>query len=169
MYLTISPDRLFLFIDEKCQSTSLLGHKNHLYVGTSSGKVEVYNSENGNFFQQFSWHSSKVNDLIELPLEIKQSICAESKTHQGKVHHYSLQSSISDTIEVNRAKSVRVHGSYMTNSKSGLYSVPVQSLPLNSPLIISFGDNLAEHLNIGDQNAQQKKIEFLMWTGCYTN
>ena len=169
MYLTISPDRSYLFIDEKCQSTSLLGHKHHLYVGTSSGKVEVYNSENGYFLQQFSWHSSKVDDLIELPPEIKQSICAESKTHQGKVHHYSLQSSISDTIEASRKKSVCVLGSYMSKSKSGLYSVPAQSLPLNSPLIVSFGDNLAEHLNIGDQNAQQKKIEFLMWTGCYTN
>ena len=136
-----------------------------MYVGTSYGKVEVHDSESGCFLQQFAWHSSKVNALIELPPDIKKSICAESKALDRKVQHISLQfnpDSIPKRISDGLPKKMSHY------SKPGLYSVPAQPLLMNSPLIISLGDDLAEHLNIGDQNVGHR-VDLLTWTGYPTD
>ena len=151
---------MFNFVEEKGYCTSLLGHKNHLYVGTSIGKVEVFDSKSGYFLQQFSWHSSKVDALIELPPEIKQSVCAESKTHEKKVRHYSLPSLQVKLRKVSEQSSVESNN----YSRSGVYSLPIQPLLQNYPLIISLGGKLAEHLNMGNQNSEQR-VELLTWTG----
>ena len=154
---------MFNFVEESGYCTSLLGHKNHLYVGTSIGKVEVFDSKNGYFLQQFSWHSSKVDALMELPPEIRQSVCAESKTREKKVRHHSLQVNF-DLIRPPRKVSVQPSFEPNSDSRSGMYSLPMQPLLQNYPLIVSLGDNLAEHLNMGNQNSEQS-VELLTWTG----
>ena len=154
---------MFDFIDEREYCTSLLGHKYHLYVGTSLGKVAVFDSENGDLLQQFSWHASKVDALMELPPEIKQSICTESKTREKKVLHHSLQIDF-DSIKLLRK--VSEQPSFQSNSfrKLRTRSLPTQPLSQNYPLIVSLGDYLAEHLNIGNQNSDQR-VNLLTWTG----
>ena len=136
-----------------------------MYVGTSSGKVEVYDSESGRFLQRFSWHSSKVDALIELPPEIKQSICAESEARTKRVK-YATQHSIDSSIQKIRHSE---QASFQSrNNASGVYYVPAKPLLQNSPLIISLGDGLAEHLNMGNQNPEQK-VKLLTWTGYPTD
>ena len=138
-----------------------------MYVGTSSGKVEVYDSESGHFLQRFSWYSSKskVDALIELPPKIKPSICAESETYTKRVK-YVTQPSINSSIQKRRYSQ---QASYQSrNNASGVYYVPAKPLLQNSPLIISLGDDLAEHLNMGNQNPEQK-VELLTWTGYPTD
>lgn len=157
---------MYILLDKNSQCTSLLGHKNHLYVGTSSGKVEVYDSESGCFLQQFAWHSSKVNALIELPPEIKQSICAESKMLVKKVQHHSL---VFDSNSVANKMSLHEPPNNLSHySTPGEYPVPAKPVLLNSPLIISLGDDLAERLNIGDENVEHR-VNLLTWTGYPTN
>ena len=154
---------MFDFIDERGYCTSLLGHKNHLYVGTSLGKVAVFDSESGNLLQQFLWHSSKVDALMELPPEIKQSICTESKTREKKVLHHSLQIDF-DSIKLSRKISEQPSFQSNSYSRSHTHSLPTQELLQNYPLIVSLGDKLAEHLSMGNQNSEQR-VELLTWTG----
>ena len=126
----------------------------------------MYNSKDGYFLQKFSWHSSKIDALLELPPEIMQCICAEHRAHGKRVHHRSLTHLPLQTRNMSEPFFQLQPKRY---GIPGLYSVPVQPVLLNSPLIVSFGDNLAEHLNIaGEQNAEQK-VELLTWTGCSTN
>ena len=122
----------------------------------------MFDSESGDFLQQFSWHSSKVDVLMELPPEIKRSICAESKTREKKVRHHSLQVNF-DLIRQSRKVSEQPFQSNSC-SRSGMYSLPIQPLLQNYPLIVSLGDKLAEHLNMGTQNSEQR-VELLTWTG----
>ena len=132
-----------------------------MYVGTSIGKVEVFDSESGYVLQQFLWHSSKVDALMELPPEIKQSVCAESKTHERVVLHHSLQIDF-DSNNLSRRISEQP---YQSNSnRKRVRSLPSQPMLQNYPLIVSLGDYLAEHLNMGNQNSEQR-VELLTWTG----
>ena len=123
----------------------------------------MFDSESGDFLQQFSWHSSKVDALMELPPEIKQSICAENKTCEKKVRHHSLQVNF-DSIKYSRKVSEQPSFESNSYTRSGVYSLPIQPLLQNYPLIVSLGDNLAEHLNVGNQNSEQR-VELLTWTG----
>ena len=52
----------------------------------------MYDSESSHFLQRFSWHSSTIDALIELPAEIKQSSCAENKAHKNRVKHETQRS-----------------------------------------------------------------------------
>ena len=158
---------MFDFIEEGGHCTSLLGHKNHLYVGTSLGKVEVFDSESGHFLKTFSWHSNKVDALIELPPEIKQSICAESKASQSerKVRHKSLQPNFDvDGGPLRKISWQPPSLQSSSYSRSGVYSVPKRPFSQNSPLIVSLGDNLSKKLSMGNQNSEQS-VELLTWTG----
>lgn len=137
-----------------------------MYVGTSSGKVEVYDSESGHFLQQFSWHSSNVHALIELPSEIKQNICAESETYTKKVKHVTQHRIDSSRIQKRRLSEQPPFQS--RKYESGVFYVPAKPLLQNSPLIISLGDGLAECLNMGNQNSVQE-VELLTWTGYPTD
>ena len=126
----------------------------------------MYNSESGHFFQRFSWHSNKVHALIELPTEIKQSICAESETREKKVKHVTQHS-----INLSHVKKRRLSEQAPFQSRkyeSGVYYVPAKPLLQSSPLIISLGDDLAECLKMDDQNSEQK-VELLTWTGYPTD
>ena len=122
----------------------------------------MFDSGSGNFLQQFSWHSSKIDALMELPPEIKQSVCAENKTRTKKVLHHSLQVDF-ESVKASRKISEQPFQSN-SYSRSGVYSLPIQPLLQNCPLIVSLGDNLAEHLNMGNQNSEQR-VELLTWTG----
>ena len=156
----------FSYVDQRSQCTSLLGHENHLYVGTSSGKVEVYDSESGHFLQRFSWHSNKVHALIELPSEIKQSICAESETCAKRMKHVTQHSIDSNRIQKRRLSEQPPFLS--RKHESGVYYVSAKPLLQNSPLIISLGDGLAKCLNMDNQNSEQE-LELLTWTGYPTD
>ena len=125
----------------------------------------MYESESSDFLQRFSWHSSKVDALIELPPKIKQNICAESKVSIKRVK-YATQYSIDSSIRKRRLSEPPPLQS--RNYKSGVYYVPAKPLLQNSPLIISLGDGLAENLNIGNQNYEQT-VELLTWTGYPTD
>ena len=56
--------------------TALHGHENHLYIGTSLGTVEVFDSESGCFLQQFSWHDNKVESLFHIQNVLLYYICS---------------------------------------------------------------------------------------------
>ena len=127
----------------------------------------MFDSESGYFLKKFSWHSNKVDALIELPPEIKQSICAESKASQNKrkVRHKSLQPNFDvDGGPLRKTSWQPISLQSSSYNRSGVYSLPKQPLLQNYPLMVSLGDNLAEHLNIGNQNSEQR-VELLTWTG----
>ena len=153
--------------------TALLGHKNHLYIGTSLGTVEVFDSESGCFLQQFSWHDSKVESLLQLPPEIKQSICAECSHSKCTPlqHHQSLESPLVSKKRVQQESFLQKSASIMqadTKSfKSGLYSVQSPVKCLDTPLIIGIGSGLADHLNVNRSQRlfTESTTTFITWTG----
>lgn len=156
--------------------TALHGHKNHLYIGTSLGTVKVFDSEGGCFLQQFSWHDSKVESLLQLPPDIKRSICAEF-SHSKCTPLQHLQSPDSPIVSRKRAqqepilqKSVPIMQANVKNFKSGLCSVQLPVRHLDTPLMISIGSGLANHLNINDsQNFTGSTTTLLTWTGVSTD
>ena len=155
---------MFYCIDERLWCTSLLGHENHLYVGMSSGNVKVYDSQAGHFLQQFSLHSSDVDALLKLPPEIKECICGESRKIQKKAHISLLD------LPSKLQKQRRLSGHSLCQLKdhqSGMCSMLVQPFLINTPLIVSLGNNLADYLGIGRKNSE-KRVEFLTWTGHQT-
>lgn len=135
-------------------------------------------SESGCFLQQFSWHA-KVNALLKLPHEIKQSICAEcSSTKCVKLGH--CQSFKDDLIIPKKRISQEVYlqksasGSQMPfdskSFKSGLYSIQQSTPLLDSPLIVSLGNDFADCLNVtSNQNSMSRAVELLTWTGVDVN
>ena len=138
----------------------------------------MFESESGSFLQQFSWHA-KVNALLELPQEVKQSICGEcSSTKCVKLAH---RQSFKDNLIIPKKRVFQelylqksATGSqlaYNSNSyKSGLYPTQ-QSTPLqDSPLIVSLGNNLADQLSIppSNQTSMHNIVELLTWTGLKT-
>lgn len=146
-----------------------------MYVGTSAGTVEVFESDSGCFLQQFSWHT-KVNALLELPQEIKQSICGEcSSTKYVKLaHHHSFKDNlivskkrISHEIHLQRSAPGSAQAYNSKSNKSGLYSTQQSTLLQDSPLIVSLGNDLADQLHISSSNqtSMHDIIELLTWTG----
>ena len=165
----------FYYLGENCGATSLLGHKNHLYVGTSTGTIEVFESKSGCFLQQFTWHA-KVNALLELPQEIKQSICGEcSSTKCVKLaHHQSFKDNlivpkkrISQEIYLQRSAPVSQLAHNSKGNKSGLCPTQKSTLLQDSPLIVSLGNDLADQLHVSSNNqtSMHDIIELLTWTG----
>lgn len=146
-----------------------------MYVGTSAGTVEVFESETGSFLQQFSWHA-KVNALLELPQEIKQSICGEhSSTKCVKLaHHQSFRDNliipkkrVSQELYLQRSASGSQLAYNSKSYKSGLYSTQQTMLLQDSPLIVSLGNDFADQLSIlsSNQTPMHNIVELLTWTG----
>ena len=134
----------------------------------------MFESESGCFLQTFSWHA-KVNALLKLPQEIKQSICAEySLTGCVKLaHHQSFQNNlvvpkkrVSQEVYLQRSASGSQLPFNSKSYKSGLYSTQQSTLLMESPLIVSLGNDLADHLSIAsDQTSMSRILELLAWTG----
>ena len=146
----------------KNRATSLLGHDNHLYVGTSAGMVEVFESESGNHLQLFSWHADRVNALIELPPEIKPSICAECSTAKClPLSHQSLAKN--DIVPYQR---VYQESCLQRNPSAlmGLHLIHRSATYSDAPLMVSIGSHLAESVRINYENKSHNAILFT-WTG----
>ena len=146
----------------KQQATSLVGHDNHLYVGTSAGMVEVYESESGNLLQLFSWHANGVNALIELPPEIRQSICAECSSAKS-------MTSPRQTLAKNELVPYqRVYQESQLQRKtsrlSGLHLIQKSVTYSDAPLMVSIGNDLAESVKINYENKSNDAV-LLTWTG----
>ena len=134
----------------------------------------MFESESGCFLQQFSWHA-KVNALLKLPQEIKQSICAEcSSTKCMKLaHRQSFQNNLivpkkrfSQEVYLQRSASGSQLPFNSKSYKSGLYSMQQSTLLMDSPLIVSLGNDLADQLSIA--SSQTSVSELLAWTGVST-
>jgi len=152
--------------------TTLCGHKNHLYVGTSMGIVEVFDSISGCFLQQFSWHQSKVESLLHLPPDIKRSICAEFSHLKCTplLHQQSIDSPlVPRKREQNLQKSVSIMQADIKTFKSGLCSVQLPIKSLDTPLMISIGSGLADCLNINSSQNFTGSTVLLTWTGFSTD
>jgi len=139
--------------------SSLLGHENQLYIGTSCGNIEVYDSEMGVLLQQYSVHDKKVRKILKLPSEIHQSICAELFP---RVNSNSESDNLSDTnISVTpRQRSVQEYALQQRKHYSDL------NLPYNAPLIVSIGEGVANWLNM--ENTKEPvhlKPKLITWTG----
>ena len=134
-----------------------MGHYNHLYVGTSAGMVEVYESESGDLLQLFSWHASGVNALIELPPEIKQSVCAEcSSAKPMAAPHQTLAKN--ELVPYQRV----YQESKLQRKLSGLLGKSV--ICSDAPLMVSIGGDLAEPVKINYENKSHDAV-LLTWTG----
>jgi len=157
--------RHFFFADENCQGqvTALLGHQNHLYIGTSIGTVEIFDSESGCFLQQYSWHESTVKSLMELPPEIKKSICAEHSPVKYKT--VSRNESLADNDRIVPRKRVSQESFLKRNeSFQGMSSTTKPAESTKCPLIASLGHNLADSLNCSNDKPTDN-VTFLTWTG----
>ena len=156
----------FIFlVDENCQGqvTALLGHQNDLYIGTSIGTVEIFDSESGCFLQQFSWHESTVKSLIELPPEIKKSICAEHSPVKYK--SVSRNESLADNDRIVPRKRVSQESFLKRNeSFQGMLSTTKPAESTKCPLITSLGLNLADCLNCSSKKPPDS-VTFLTWAG----
>ena len=147
--------------------TSLLGHENQLYVGTSSGNIEVYDSECGIFLQRYSMHCAKVRRILKLPPEIHQCICAESFPTMNSV---SYDSNITEHVSsklINKNGDItpkeRSQQEYFLQQSS---STSLPQLSYTAPLIVSIGDGLANWLNMGSvDKIACPNLELLTWTG----
>lgn len=149
---------LHVFVGKQ-EATSLLGHDNHLYVGTAAGMVEVFESETGNFVRSFSWHASGVNVLIELPPEIKQSICAECSSAK------SLPSSHQSLAKNEIVPYQRVCQEQRNNFGLSQLHLVCRSISYSdAPLMISIGNDLAKSVKINCENKSHNAI-LLTWTG----
>ncbi|XP_065896958.1 leucine-rich repeat serine/threonine-protein kinase 1-like isoform X2 [Dysidea avara] len=154
-------------IKEGYNVTSLLGHENQLYVGTSSGNIEVYDSECGIFLQRYSMHCAKVRRILKLPPEIHQCICAESFPTMNSV---SYDSNITEHVSsklINKNGDItpkeRSQQEYFLQQSS---STSLPQLSYTAPLIVSIGDGLANWLNMGSvDKIACPNLELLTWTG----
>ena len=141
----------------------MLGHKNQLYVGTSSGAVEVHDSENDVLLQQFTMHVSGVHNILKLPVEIHQCICAElfpMINHKLAISDY-VSSRLSDIDDVTpKERSLQEYALQKSSSQSPSH------LSYPAPLIVSIGDGLANWLGIdGEEKTADSNLEFLTWAG----
>ena len=121
----------------------------------------MFESKSGCFLTQFSWHAN-VNALLMLPLEIKQSICAElSPTKCLKLTH--RQSFQDDQIVPKKRVSQEA---LLQRSVSGSQLPKKQQSTslIDSPLIVSIGNGLADHL-LSIKSTQASMFELIAWTG----
>lgn len=153
---------MHIYFVGKQPATSLLGHNDHLYVGTCAGTVEVIESKSGRLLQLFSWHANEVNALIELPPEIKQSICAECSSAKcvPLPHQAVVKNDIVPYQRVCQESFLRLDAS----RRSRLYSIPKSAMYSDAPLMVSIGNDLAESvkINYGDKSDD---VILLTWTG----
>ena len=154
-----------IYIAGEGPATSLVGHYNHLYVGTSAGVVEVYESESGELLELFSWHTSRVDALIELPPEIKRSICAEcSSVKSMPLPRSSL--SKNDLVPYQRVcqESSKQQRKISRSKLSGLNLIQRSIGHSDAPLMVSIGGDLAESIKINYEDKSHDAI-LLTWTG----
>jgi len=150
-----------------CNVTSLLGHENQLYVGTSSGNVEVYDSECGILVQKYSLHCAKVRRILKLPPETHRCICAELfPADKTDAYHSSaivnISSRLANTCEDVTPKK-RTLQQHCMQQRSGS-SLPC--LSSTAPLIVSIGDGSAKWLKMDSTiKAPHANLELLTWTG----
>ena len=144
------------------RATSLLGHDNHLYVGTSAGVVEVYESESGDLLQLFSWHAAGVTALIELPPEMKQSICAECSSARclPSTHQSLVNNEIVPYQRVCQESCLQRN----TYALSRLHLIHKSMTFSDTPLMISIGNGLAESVKINCESESHDAILFT-WSG----
>jgi len=140
--------------------TSLLGHENQLYVGTSFGNVEVYDSEKGVFLLKYSIHEKKVRRMLKLPSEIHQCICAESFPKVNSNPKQSTSPPPADVCATPTKISVKEYA--LQQRKSAIFNFQPQQH--TAPLIISIGDGLANWLDNTKESLTQGP-QLLMWTG----
>jgi len=130
------------------------------------GTVEIFDSENGCFLQQFSWHASVVKSLIKLPSEIKKCVCAENSPvkHRSVSHNESMADF--DRVVPSRRISQESCLNRNTNEmhKPGLHLTEKSGEPMECPLIMSLGYNMASTLNFSNQNSTDN-VTLLTWTG----
>ena len=139
--------------------SSLLGYENQLYIGTSSGNIEVYDSEIGVLLQQYSVHDKKVHKMLKLPSEIHRSICAElfPRANFNSEYDSLLDRNICVTAQ---KRSVQEYVLQQRKSYSDLH------LPCNAPLIVSIGDGVANWLTAENtKRPVHPKPEMVTWSG----
>ena len=151
----------------------MLGHENHLYVGTFHGYVTVYDSEGASFLQQFSLHVGKVYRMLELPREVYQCVCAELLliTNREIVRTESLD--LSDTSVTPRKRMLQEHTLQQKPVINGNKFHPFtkqHSLDIHSikaPLIISLGSGTSNWLlnTAADKTEESMQPHLLTWSG----
>ena len=141
--------------------TSLLGHENQLFVGTSFGNVEVYDSEKGVFLLKYSIHEKKVRRMLKLPSEIHQCICAELFPRVNSNPEQSISPPPPADVCVTPTKRI-VKECALQQKKSVIFDFQLQQH--TAPLIASIGDGLANWLNDTKESVTQGP-QLLMWTG----
>ena len=152
------------FVGKK-PATSMIGHYNHLYVGTSAGVVEVYESESGKLLELFSWHASNVDALIELPPEIKRSVCAEYSSARPMASPRSTLSR-DELVPYQRVfqESSKQQKKISRSKLSGLHLIQKSVTNADAPLMVSIGSDLAESVKINYEDKSHDAI-LLTWTG----
>ena len=158
---------MLAFTSLGCNVASLLGHKNQLYIGTSSGNIEVYDSEHGIFLQRYSMHCAKVRRILKLPPEIHKCLCAELFPIRNSEMEFSNITDHDSSKSEDRDEDVTPKE--RSKQEYALQQISSSSLPhlsYTAPLIISIGDGLANWLNMDDvDKAKHPNLEFLTWTG----
>lgn len=115
--------------------------------------------------QQFSWHAN-INALLELPPEIKQSICAEYLSEKCLKLAHNQSNHKKRISQETYLQGSALESNLPFNSKSHKYSMEQSSLLQDSPLIVSFGNDWADHLSMISNNSRTVKL--LTWTGLST-
>lgn len=154
----------------------MLGHGNQLYVGTLSGNVEVYDSENCTLLQQFSLHAGKVCQMLKLPAEIHQCVCSELLfvTNDQCVHGESMldqsDKSITPRKRILQEHTLQQDSSLLPYINSTLHSFTSKLQPstnfqcIKAPLIISLGCGTANWLNV-ENIKEEIQPHLLTWSG----
>ena len=138
----------------------------------------MFESESGCLLQSFSWHAGRVDALIELPSQIKQSICAECSSAKCVTSpHQSLVKN--DIVPYQRV----LQESYLQRETSKFIPDHYKSelhksvRNLEAPLMISVGHDLADSIkqitNKSQDNCKNKSqdvnlshdVILFTWTG----
>ena len=156
----------------------MLGYENQLYVGTQYGNVEVYDSENGIFLQQFSLHNGEVCRMLKLPREVYHCACPELLSNTNdKYANSESRFGLSDEDLSSREKVLQEHALQQDSSllpivNGKLHPFASEFQPYTSftdlncikaPLIISIGTGKADWLNVKSTEDFQPHI--LTWSG----
>jgi len=165
-----------LCIDCSDNVTSLLGHERHLYVGTRSGNVKVYDSESCTLLKQFSLHAGKVCQMLKLPTEVHQCVCAEKMvvTNDQCVRTESMldlsDESVTPRRRISQEHALQQDSSLSPDINGTLHSFtsilePSTNLQcIKAPLIISLGHGTANWLNM-ENIKEAVQPHLLTWSG----
>jgi len=127
----------------------------------------VFDSESGCFLQQFLWHRNKVQSLLELPPEIKKSVCAEYSCEKYRSVSYGEMGAEFVPQKRRSQESFlqrRSQWFFSKYYKSGMHSEQKKTFSTDFPLIATLGVNVADSLNFRNQNCTNNPM-FLTWTG----